>query len=212
MRKRIDKEETPEADLNEIIDANPLEEDQEVFEEAEDLDEPAVPGEVDLVETPEAAVVRLSGELDEQKEQYLRLAAELDNFRKRVEKQRSELRQTARAEIVRAFIDTLDDVARVTGLDTDGTSTADVIAGVQMVEKNLKRALENAGLESLGAVDQRFDPNDHEAVAALPAPSEDKEDRIAAVFQIGYRFGTTLLRPARVQVYVAASDDEATGE
>jgi molecular chaperone GrpE len=165
-----------------------------------------------LVEAPEAAVQRLTTELDEQKERCLRLAAEFDNFRKRVERQRSEIRQNARSEVVRSILETLDNLARVTALDTTEANVKDVIAGVQMVERSLLRELESAGLTTVGSVDERFDPNDHEAVSTAAAPSEEKLDLVAAVFQVGYRFGGILLRPARVQVYVAPLVDEDAGE
>jgi len=165
-----------------------------------------------LVEAPEAAVQRLTTEVAEQKERCLRLAAEFDNFRKRVERQRSEIRQNARTEVIRSILETLDNLARVTALDTTDANVNDVIAGVQMVERSLMRELEGAGLTQVGSVDQRFDPNDHEAVSTAVAPEEEKVDLVAAVLQAGYRFGGTLLRPARVQVYVAPLLEEESGE
>lgn len=165
-----------------------------------------------LVEAPEAAVQRLTIEVEEQRERYLRLAAEFDNFRKRVERQRSEIWQNARSEAVRSLLGTLDNLARVTALDTTDTNLDDVIAGVEMVERSLMRELESAGLAKVGTVDEPFDPNDHEAVSTAPAPDEASVDLVAAVLQVGYRFGGTLLRPARVQVYVAAAADEDAGE
>jgi molecular chaperone GrpE len=167
---------------------------------------------VALVEVPEAAVERLSAELAEQKEQCLRLAAEFDNFRKRVERQRAEIRQNAQSEVVRSILETLDNLARVTALDAADANVEDVVAGVQMVERSLLRELEAAGLTKVGSVDERFDPNNHEAVSTAAAPDDEKMDLIAAVFQVGYRFGGILLRPARVQVYVAKSEDEDVGE
>ena len=165
-----------------------------------------------LVEVPEAAVERLTIELAEQNERCLRLAAEFDNFRKRVERQRSEIRQNARSEVVRSILETLDNLARVTALDTTEAKVDDVISGVQMVERSLLRELESAGLTRVGSVDERFDPNDHEAVSTAAASDEEKLDLVAAVFQVGYRFGGILLRPARVQVYVAPMVDEDAGE
>ena len=165
-----------------------------------------------LVEAPEAAVQRLTDEVAEQKERCLRLAAEFDNFRKRVERQRSEIRQNARSEVVRSILETLDNLARVTELDTTEANVNDVIAGVQMVERSLLRELESVCLTKVGGVDERFDPNDHEAVSTAAAPDEEKVDLVAAVFQVGYRFGGILLRPARVQVYVAPMVDEDAAE
>jgi len=191
----------------------------------ETLDEDEVPGvdgesagapesesHVALVETPEATIQKLSDEIAEQKERYLRLAAEFDNFRKRVERQRNEIRQKARSEIVRAILDTLDNLARVTALDTTDASVSDVIAGVEMVERSLLRELEAVGLAKVGNVGERFDPNDHDAVSTAATEDEEQVDLVAAVFQVGYRFGGILIRPARVQVYVPPLVDEDSGE
>jgi molecular chaperone GrpE len=218
MRKRKQEEEENKEETLEGID--PLEAElqgdatQEDTEDLQPVEEPEAEddGHVALVETSEAVIQRLTEELNEEKERWLRLAAEFDNFRKRVERQRGENRHNARSEIVRSILETLDNLARVTALEGTDTSADDVIAGVQMVERGLMRELESAGLVRVGSVDEVFDPNDHEAVSTTAAPDEEKVDLIAAVFQVGYRFGGTLLRPARVQVYVAPMADADAGE
>jgi molecular chaperone GrpE len=217
-RKRDKKAETEES-VEGIapLDADPEEQhpqDEEVNEQL--VEAPGAGAEdeehVALVETPEAVVQRLTEELEAQKEQSLRLAAEFDNFRKRVERQRGENRHQARSEIVRSILETLDNLARVTALEGTDASVEDVISGVQMVERGLMRELESAGLSMVGNVGELFDPNDHEAVSTAVAPDDEKMDQIAAVLQVGYRFGNTLLRPARVQVYVAPVTDDESGE
>ena len=160
------------------------------------------------VELAEAAAERLAGELEEQKDRYLRLAAEFDNFRKRMMRERSEISARAKAEVIAAILEGLDDLDRVSQLDPEQATSKDVIDGVELVERKLFRELEMAGLQRLGAEGERFDPNHHEAVAATPAPDQEQENLIAEVLQVGYRMGDILLRPARVQVYVAAGPDE----
>ncbi len=162
------------------------------------------------VDTYEQELTRLSEELEEQKERYLRLAAEFDNYRKRMLREREETRSVAQGDVVATIIESLDDLARVAHLDPDQTNAQDVIAGVELVERKLLRELQNAGLVPIGTEGDRFNPHDHEAVATAPAPDADQEDHIAAVLQVGYRFGKMLLRPARVQVFVAAGADEGS--
>ncbi|UCG86957.1 MAG: nucleotide exchange factor GrpE [Gemmatimonadota bacterium] len=156
-----------------------------------------------LVETPEAAVVRLTEELDSQKDRYLRLAAEFDNFRKRMVRERTEARARAQADLAANLLESLDDLSRVAALDPAQSSMEDVVAGVGLVERKLLRELQNQGLQRIGNAGEQFDPNDHEAVATAPAPAEEQENQVAAVLQVGYRLGSMLLRPARVQVFVA---------
>lgn len=155
-----------------------------------------------LMEIPEEAARRLQEEIAELKDRYLRLAAEFDNFRKRTQRDRTEAWSRAQAHVVSSILDVLDDLARVAHLDLERTAAADVLAGVELVERKLMRGLEAAGLERVGAPDGPFDPTLHEAVMTVPAPAPEQDHYVAQVFQPGYRFGGGLLRPARVSVYV----------
>ena len=138
--------------------------------------------------------------LDEQRDKYLRLAAEYDNFRKRTTKERLESGSRAQAELVRQLIDSLDDLSRFATLDPAGTDPATVLQGVDLVEKKLRKALTAAGLEVIEPVDQPFDPAVQEAVATEPALSSEDDNMVARVYQRGYMFNGQLLRPARVVV------------
>ncbi len=155
-----------------------------------------------LVEPAEGAITRLEAELDRWKDQYARLAADLDNFRKRTQRERSETWSRAQAEVVANVLDSLDDLGRVAHLDPDRTAARDVVAGVELVERKLLKELESAGLVRVGQVGERFDPVSHEAVSTVPAAGPDEDHLVANVFQPGYRFGGALLRPARVQVRI----------
>ena len=138
--------------------------------------------------------------LDEQRDRYLRLAAEYDNFRKRTQKERVESGARAQADLVKQLIDSLDDLSRFSALDPTATDSATLVKGVDLVEKKLRKALAASGLEMVEALDQPFDPTVHEAVATEPALSSEDDNMVAKVYQPGYRFGGQLLRPARVVV------------
>jgi molecular chaperone GrpE len=161
-----------------------------------------------LVEPPDEAIRRLKGELDTVSDRYLRLAAEFDNFRKRVTRERTELRARAQGDLVRRILDSLDDLTRVSAINGTVANLQDVVNGVDLVERKLLRELEEAGLERVGAAGEIFDPNVHEAVGTMPASEEAPPGTIGTVTQLGYRFGGTLLRPARVMVLV---EDEPAG-
>jgi molecular chaperone GrpE len=141
-----------------------------------------------------------SAELDEQRERYLRLAAEYDNFRKRSARERQEAGGRAQADLVRHLIDALDDIARFAHVDPATTDAATIVQGVDMVERKLLKALGAAGLQVVNPVDQTFDPALHEAVATEPALSSEDDRMVARVYQPGYVFNGQLLRPARVVV------------
>ena len=138
--------------------------------------------------------------LDEQREKYLRLAAEYDNFRKRTAKERTEAGWRGQAELVKQLIDPLDDLQRFAHVDPATTDAATIVQGVDLVEKKLHKLLGAAGLEIVDPIDQPFDPAVHEAVMTEPAPSSEDDSMVSRVFQRGYRFNGQLLRPARVVV------------
>ncbi len=138
--------------------------------------------------------------LDEQRDKYLRLAAEYDNFRKRTNKERQEAGPRAQADLVKELIDALDDLARVAHVDPAVGDAASVIQGVNLVERKLLKVLGNSGLEITNPVDEPFNPALHEAISTVPAMSPEDDHMIAQVFQQGYLFKGQLLRPARVVV------------
>ncbi|MEO7985770.1 MAG: nucleotide exchange factor GrpE [Gemmatimonadales bacterium] len=152
------------------------------------------------VEPDSEAIKRLEAELDEARDQHLRLAAEFDNYRKRVARERTELTDKAQAGLVARLLDALDDTDRLTA--TMGTLSVEALReAVTLVDRKFWKELEAAGLEAIDPVGKPFDPSLHEAVSVLAPPSPEQDHTVAATFQIGYRFKGTLVRPARVQVY-----------
>ena len=141
-----------------------------------------------------------SAEADELRDRYLRLAAEYDNYRKRTDRERMETRDRSQAQIVERLLEPLDDLQRVAHFQPETTTVDALLEGVQMVERKLLRALEAAGLELLDAKGQPFDPSLHEALMTATTEEEAEDETVGEVFQPGYRFRGTLLRPARVQV------------
>ena len=139
-------------------------------------------------------------ELTEQRDKYLRLAAEFDNFRKRARREREEAGQRGQADLVKQLVDALDDLARFAHVDPATVDAATVVQGADMVEKKLLKALTAAGLTLIHPQDEPFDPALHEAVATEPALSREDDHMVSRVYQSGYQFGTQLLRPARVVV------------
>lgn len=162
---------------------------------------------VELVEPPEEAIQRLEEALDQTKDQLLRMAAEFDNFRKRTAKERQDMRARAQADLALNVLEALDDLNRVVNLDLAEASTKDVIDGVEMVERKLLQHLEPSGLMRVGVQGDKFDPNEHEAVGMVPTTSEEDDGTVANVVQAGYRFGGSLLRPARVLVHMLQAEE-----
>lgn len=146
----------------------------------------------------DAAAVRAENEV--LRDRYLRLAAEYENYRKRTDRERIELQDRAQAQLMKRLLEPLDDLQRVAHFTADTATVEALLEGVQLVERNLLRALESAGLEMVAAQGQPFDPALHEALMTVPTEDESEDDSVEAVFQKGYRFRNELLRPARVTV------------
>lgn len=142
----------------------------------------------------------LRGEKATLDDRFLRLAAEFDNFRRRVERERGEYRVRAQADLAVRLLEVLDDLQRVAGLEVGGTSVEALLEGVRLVEKKFRHGLEGEGLEPIEAEGEFFNPATMEALMTVPTAVPEEEDMVADVFQKGYRFKEILIRPARVRV------------
>lgn len=151
------------------------------------------------VELADQKAGRLEEENEKLKEQLLRLAAEFDNFRKRVARERTETADRAQAAFVLKMLSVLDDLDRLVA-EEGGPKDPHYEATV-LINKKLRKELEAAGLEPINPTGQPFDPKVHEAVSTLPPPDPSKDHVVAATFQTGYSFKGNLIRPAMVQVY-----------
>src|SRR3989441_10241485 len=138
------------------------------------LVEPAPEAVLGLEET----VARLTTELAEAKDKHLRLAAEFDNFRKRMARERAEVWGKAQAEVVSRLVDALDDLARFAHVDAAQTDAKALHAGADLVEGKIWKELDPLGVKRVDQVGVQFDPNLHEAVTTAPAdePTKDRSE------------------------------------
>lgn len=146
------------------------------------------------------SVSDLTRQIEEQRDKYLRLAAEYDNYRRRTARERAEAASRGQAELVGRLLEALDDLGRFAHVDPEGTDAMTLHRGIELVEQKMLKALSAVGLEIIDPSDQSFDPNLHEAITTEPALSPEDDNTVGKVFQRGYRFGGQLLRPARVVV------------
>ena len=130
-------------------------------------------------------------------ERYMRLMAEFQNFKKRVAKEKSDIHAYANEKIVGDILPVLDNFERA--LDAEGGDLEAYAKGMKLIFEQLKKALENAGLEEIKAMDEEFDPNVHNAV--MTDNLEEKEDgTITKVLQKGYKLKDKVIRPSMVAV------------
>lgn len=143
-------------------------------------------------------------------DQLLRRAAEFQNYRRRVEMQRSEDERASRAATLTPLLDVFDDLRRsldaarraASADETAGASPAfDALSqGVELVYLKFENALAALGVERIEAVGQPFNTAEHEAIMQQPAPGDEAPDTVLAEVQPGYRLGERVLRHARVIV------------
>ena len=145
-------------------------------------------------------VAQLQRDLSAERDKNLRLVAEFDNYRKRMLKGMIESESRGQADLVKALLDPLDDIARFAHVDPATTESTTLVEGVEMVEKKLGKSLRAAGLDIVNPAGEMFDPAMHEAVSTDTAESDDEDGTVSRVFQVGYTFKGQLLRPARVVV------------
>ena len=170
-------------------------------------DEEAVLEEAEEVLSAVSDLEAAKAEIEELKEKYLRLHAEWDTYRRRINEQREEDRKRATEKLVDNMIPILDDFERTIDYGTNN-GEAGMLDGTKAVLNKLIDALGKSGVEVLNPEGQAFNALEAQAVQMIPDPSVPDET-VAQVFQKGYRMGTKVLRPAMVVVTSGGPKREA---
>ncbi len=162
------------------------------------------PGEADTttVEELSASFEKLRAEKEALYDRLLRKQAELDNFRKRTQREKEDFLLHATADLVRALLPTLDAFDRALGQRDPGVP-AQFYQGLELIHKELMDVLSRAGLVPIEALGKDFDPHLHQAVETVEA-RDRRDHEIVEELQRGYKVKQRLLRPAVVRVAVAS--------
>lgn len=150
----------------------------------------------------DSQINKLQEDYDKLNNQYIRLAADFDNFRKRQAQERESLLKYGAEDTLKKLIEVLDNFDRGEKAIADVEDCEKVKESFTLVHKQLTDALAKVGLEVIECVGQEFDPNFHEAVMQTPT-NEHPEHSIIAELQKGYKLGDRVLRPALVNVATA---------
>jgi molecular chaperone GrpE len=146
------------------------------------------------------ATEKLRTELDEQKDKYVRLFAEFDNFKRRNAKERVELIQTAGREVISSLLDVLDDCDRAEKQLQTSNDLQEIKKGVQLVFGKLRNTLQSRGLKAMESVNTNFDVEKHEAITEIPAGSPGQIGKVVDEVQKGYYLNDKIIRFAKVVV------------
>ena len=147
----------------------------------------------------EEEIDKLKEELQEQKDKYLRLFAEFDNFRKRSARENLDLRQTAGKEVIISLLDVLDDCDRA-DKQLQASDDSQLREGVQLVFNKLRSVLQSRGLRSMQSIGTDFDVEKHEAITEMPVQDPKLKGKVIDEVQKGYYLNDKIIRFAKVVV------------
>ena len=180
-------------------------------EQMEDPDVQTLAGESEQVPAPqgEDALAAVTAERDELKDRVLRMAAEMENYKKRSERDKADFLKRANESLARDLLPVLDGLERAAAHAGEQDQDQAVSEGLSLLQQELLKVLERYGLEKVEALGLSFNPEFHEAMMQQDDP-EAEENTVLQELQKGYLFQGRLLRPAMVVVSKrpAAAEDE----
>lgn len=148
----------------------------------------------------ENRIAELEEQLASEKDQRLRLFAEFDNFRKRTAKERIEFSKVASKDVLKDFLPVLDDINRA-HVNIDASDNLEAVKeGVDLILDKLWKVLSAKGLAEMKVKGEAFNPDLHEAITEIPAPSEDMKGKIVDVVEQGYTLNEVIIRYPKVVV------------
>lgn len=134
------------------------------------------------------------------KDKYLRQAAEFDNYRKRVLKEKSELIQNGGESVISSLLPIIDDFERALQNMKKSDDTAALKEGVELIYQKFMKTLESNGLKTIETKEADFNTDFHEAIAMIPAPNDESKGKVVDCVQKGYKLNDKVIRHAKVAV------------
>lgn len=185
------KKHTADTEMDNQAESQNLSADEVNIIDVDDLAEPLVPDETKQ---------KLTDELEEQKDKYVRLFAEFDNYKRRTSKERIELIQTAGKEVIVSLLQVLDDCDRAEVQMQRTEDVNQVKEGVQLVFNKLRKTLQAQGLKAMESLQSDFDVEKHEAITEIPVDDKKLKGKVVDEIEKGYYLNDKLIRFAKVVV------------
>ena len=148
----------------------------------------------------EAKIAELEEKVAKDKDDYIRLMAEFDNYRRRTSQEKLELISTASTETIKGLLPVLDDCERALAVLKESKDSEAAKEGTELIYNKLMTYLKSKGLAVIEAAGQPFDTDLHEAVAQFPVQEDDKKGKVFDVVQTGYTLNGKVIRFAKVVV------------
>lgn len=141
-----------------------------------------------------------NAQIEEAQDKYLRLSAEFDNYRKRTVKEKAELIKTGGEKVIDSLLPVLDDMERAIKTMEASDNVAAMKEGVELIYSKFMNVMAQNGVQKIETKDSNFNTDFHEAIAMVPAPSEDLKGKILDCVQNGYTLNDKVIRHAKVVV------------
>lgn len=142
---------------------------------------------------------KLQGDLKQEKDKFLRLFAEFENYKRRTSKERIELFSTASEDVMKTLLPVLDDFERALSHFNDDKEAEALRKGVLLIYQKLMSTLEQKGLKVIAVEKgEAFNADNHEAITQIPAPSDDLKGKIIDIIEKGYKLGDKVIRFPKV--------------
>lgn len=148
----------------------------------------------------QTAEEKLQAEVQQLNDKYLRLYAEFDNYKRRTQKERVELLQTAGKDVILSLLPVLDDFDRALKAMETTTDVAPVKEGILLVSTKFKNTLAQKGLKDVESINKDFDTDFHEAITNIPAPTDALKGKVIDEVEKGYTLNDNVIRFAKVVV------------
>ena len=142
----------------------------------------------------------LKKEVEEQKEKFIRLYAEFDNYKRRNAKERVELIQTAGREVIQSMLEVLDDCERAEKQMNQSEDLKQIKEGIGLVFSKFRNILQSRGLKEMKSIGEAFNPDFHEAITEIPVPDETMKGKIVDEVEKGYTLNDKIIRFSKVVV------------
>lgn len=142
----------------------------------------------------------LKKELDEQKEKFIRLYADFDNFKRRNAKERVELIQTAGREVIQSLLEVMDDCDRAERQIHKSDDVAQIREGIQLVFSKLRNTMISKGVKEMKTIGEEFNADFHEAITEIPVTDENMKGKVVDEVEKGYTLNDKIIRFAKVVV------------
>lgn len=138
--------------------------------------------------------------IEEQKDKYLRLSAEFDNYRKRTLKEKAELIKNGGEKAISAILPILDDLERALQNMQKAEDVQAMYEGIDLIHQKFLKTLSQEGLQKMEPIGETFDTDFHEAIALVPSPEESQKGKVLDCVQTGYKLNDKVIRHAKVVV------------